>query len=44
VLLSQAAYLLGRDDEFFLFLERAHHAFLASGGSFAQCAAPSGSG
>jgi DNA-binding CsgD family transcriptional regulator len=30
-LLGQAAYLLGREDEFFLFLERAHHARLDDG-------------
>jgi DNA-binding CsgD family transcriptional regulator/tetratricopeptide (TPR) repeat protein len=30
-LLAQAAYLLGREDEFFVFLERAHHARLDHG-------------
>ena len=30
-LLAQSAYLLGRDDEFFVFLERAHHARLDDG-------------
>ena len=31
VLLSQSAYLLGREDEFMTFLERAHHAYLEGG-------------
>ena len=31
VLLSQSAYLLGREDEFMKFLERAHHAYLDGG-------------
>ena len=31
VLLSQSAYLLGREDEFMKFLERAHHAYLEGG-------------
>src|SRR5512132_626359 len=30
-LLAQSAYLLGREDEFFVFLERAHHARLDDG-------------
>jgi DNA-binding CsgD family transcriptional regulator len=31
VLLSQSAYLLGREEEFMMFLERAHHAYLERG-------------
>ena len=31
VLLSQSAYLLGREDEFMTFLDRAHHAYLDDG-------------